>query len=168
MRPVVQKFLAVSLLAVGVLGYCAIRPAIQESEALPSGKEGRLLLGRFWLDRMPTKRGEDIDGWLFLHGGLGMNDKGSNYRFSVDIFEFERRGSAFDLTWLHDKKKQTVSFDVVECHDKPPFDLCLDLKDELRGNRRLWSFSDDDDMNAHIPWATDWRSADELRAKSAR
>lgn len=169
MRPVAQKFLAVSFLALGALVYCAVQTTSRDrdKEVLPSGKSPRLLLDRTWFDRLP-KRGENIGVWFFLPGGLGIEDKGSSFRFAIDVFEFERRGAAFDLTWLHDKKKQTVAFDIVECHDKPPFDLCLDLKDELRGHRRLWSFADDEDMDANVPSAKEWRAANELRAKLAR
>ncbi len=42
------------------------------------------------------------------------------------------------------------------------------LKDTLRGNRRLWSFANDSDMDANVPSAKEWRAADELRAKNLR
>lgn len=178
MSPFFQKVVAVAafgLLAAGVV--VARRPANATEDVAdesaddavgPNAKSPRLLIRRFWFDRLPKKRGDEIDAWLFLGGGIGLEEKGSSSRFALDFFEFERRGNRADLVWFHDKKKETVAFTVVECHDKPPFDVCLDLKEPLRGQKRLYSFDDDADMDANVPWAKDWRAAEELRAATLR
>jgi hypothetical protein len=174
MNSTVQKLLVVTVLGVSALVVlrAARRDApsdrSEEAGAEPNAKAPRLLLRRFWFDRMPKKRGDEVDAWIFLGGGIGLQDKGSSYRFGVDLFEFERRGSTLDLVWFHDKKQQSVAFSVVECHDKPPFDLCLDLKEPLRGQKRLWSFDEDADMDANVPWAREWRSSAEARARVIR
>jgi hypothetical protein len=73
-----------------------------------------------------------------------------------------------DIVFFQDKKKQALTFDIVPCDDKPPFDLCLDLKEPLRGHKRLWSFDDRSDMDAYVPWAREWRESAEVRARGAR
>ena len=86
----------------------------------------------------------------------------------MDFFDFERQSSKLEVRFLHDDKKQTVSFEVVACDDQPPFDLCLDVKEPLRGKKRLYSFADDDEMDAHVPWARAWRASAEARSRAAR
>ena len=131
-------------------------------------KDPRLVLRRPWFDSYPKKRTDEIELWVFFGGGFGLHDKGSMWRSTVDFFDFERQGSKVNIVFLQDKKKQAVGFEVVECHDKPPFDLCLVLKDPLRGKTRRWSWDDDADMDAHVPWAREWRASAETRARSAR
>jgi len=138
------------------------------SEAAPLAKDPRLVLRRPWFDRLPKKRTDEIELWIFFGGGFGLHDKGSMWRSTVDFFDFERRGSTVDIVFLQDKKKQVAPFEIVECHDKPPFDLCLDVKDPLRGKTRLWSWDDDADMDAAVPWAREWRASAETRARSIR
>jgi hypothetical protein len=168
-----QKLVVLAVLGVGAFGVASFTrrdaPAgVEQADVSVTAKNPRLLIRRFWFDRLPKKRGDEIDVWLFLGGGIGFEEKGSTYRFGLDVFEFERQGSKVDLVWLHDKKKQNVPFDVVECHDKPPFDLCLDLKEPLREQRRLWSFDDDAEMDANIPWAREWMASAEARARTVR
>jgi hypothetical protein len=131
-------------------------------------KSPRLLLGHFWFDRLPARRSDEIDAWLFLGGGIGFEEKGSSFRFSLDVFEFERQGATANLVWLADKKKQRVAFEVVACDDKPPFDLCLDLKEPLRGQKRLYTFDHDSELDQNVPWAREWRSSLEARARGTR
>ncbi|AKV03604.1 hypothetical protein AKJ09_10267 [Labilithrix luteola] len=143
------------------------REAMNERDDVdPSSKSARLLLSRPWFDRLPKSRTDEISFWVFFAGGIGFEDRGSRFRSTFDVFEFERQGSKFDLVFLQDKKRQLVPFEIVECHETPPFDLCLDLKEPLRGQKRLYSWDDDADMDAHVPWAREWRASAEVRAKS--
>ena len=137
-------------------------------EVTPQAKDPRLVLRRAWFDRLPKKRTDEIELWIFFGGGFGLHDKGSMWRSTVDFFDFERRGSAVDIVFLQDRKQQVAAFEIVECHDKPPFDLCLDVKDALRGKTRFWSWDDDADMDAAVPWAREWRASAETRARTLR
>lgn len=174
-----QKGLAALVLAVAGLGAVALLRgracdgsrsdgARAPAAATPHAKNPRLVLGRAWFDSYPKKRTDEIDLWIFFGGGFGLEDKGSMWRSTIDFFDFERQGAKVDITFLQDKKKQVVAFDVVECHDKPPFDLCLKLKEPLRGKTTLYSWDDDADMDANVPWAREWRASAEVRARSAR
>jgi hypothetical protein len=178
MTPNAQKLVAVSVLAlagaaaIGILRRPASEPTssaeTNDEEARPAAKSPRLVLGRPWFDTWPKKRSDVVDLWIFFGGGIGLEDKGSIYRSTMDFFELERQGSRLEIVWLQDKSKQTVSFEVVECHDKPPFDLCLELKQPLRGKTKLYSWDDDADMDRHVPWAREWRASAEARAKAQR
>jgi hypothetical protein len=135
--------------------------------ASPAGEAAdnpRLILGRVWFDQYPEKRTDDIQIWIFLGGGIGIWEKGSVYRASNDIFEFERQGDKIDMTFLHDKKRAQTKFTVHACDDKPPFDLCLDLADSPRGPKRWYGFDYGDDEAAHVPWSRAVRQAAEARA----
>ena len=142
--------------------------AKSDDGARGSGKDPRLVLRRPWFDKLPQKRTDEIELWIFMGGGYGIHDKGSVYRSTIDFFDFERQGSKVEIVFLQDKKKQSVPFEIVPCHDKPEFDLCLDLKEPLRGHTRLWSWDDDADMDRHVPWAKEWRASAEARARGAR
>lgn len=173
MRTLSQKLVVLAVAGVGAFGLTSLlrrepwpKDAARVDEVSPEAKNPRLLIRRFWFDRLPKKRGEEMDAWLFLGGGIGFEEKGSSYRFTLEVFEFERQGSKAELLWFQDKKKQSVGFTISECHDKPPFDLCIDFKEPLRGQKRLWSFDDDASMDANVPWAREWRSSAEARAAS--
>lgn len=140
----------------------------EKDRATELGKEPRLVLSRPWFDHYPKTRGEEVDLWWFSGAGIGIHDRGSVYRATTDFFEFERNAAKIELTFLHDKKKETVSFEIVACEDKPPFDLCLDVKEPLRGKKRLYSFAYDDELDANVPWARSWRASAEARIRTAR
>lgn len=143
------------------------------ARALLSGSSGeveqdagnpRAILGRVWFDRYPEKRIEDIQIFIFLGGGIGIYEKGSAFRSSFDIFEFERQGDKVAMTFLHDKKAAETKFTVSACDDKPPFDLCLDLQDSPRGPKRYYGFGDEEDMARTVPWGRAVLKAAESRA----
>ena len=174
-----KAWFGAALVLAGIGAIAALRSGRSESESeatrhaasssnSPAAKDPRLVLRRPWFDTYPKKRTDEIELWVFFGSGFGLHDKGSMWRSTVDFFDFERQGSKVDITFLQDKKRQVASFEIVECHDKPPFDVCLVLKDALRGKTRLWSFDDDADMDAHVPWAREWRASAETRARSAR
>jgi hypothetical protein len=139
-----------------------------DDTAPEDGKNPRMVIGRVWLDKMPKKRTDEIDLWIFFGGGIGIEDKGSSFRYSLDVFEFERQGSKIDLEFLHDKQKANVKFVVKSCNEGNGFDLCLTLDPPIRGVSKLYSWGDDDEMDKAVPWARTWRTAAEAHAKSAR
>ncbi len=138
------------------------------SGAASNANDPRQVLRRPWFDRYPKSRSEEVDLWWFSSAGIGVHERGSVWRSTIDFFDFERQSSKLEITFLHDKKKQTVSFEVVSCDDTPPFDLCLDVKEPLRGKKRFYSFAYDDEMDNHMPWAKDWRTSAEARSRAAR
>lgn len=178
-----QKLVVVSVLAIAGAAAIAIlrRPSSDEAkervptasaetndDARPAAKNPRLVLGRPWFDAWPKRRSDIVDVWAFFGGGIGLEDKGSVYRSTMDFFELERQGKKLEILWLQDRSKQTVSFEIVECHDKPPFDLCLELSPPLRGKAKLYSWDDAADMDRHVPWAREWHASAEARAKAQR
>ncbi|MBL8605783.1 MAG: hypothetical protein JNL38_00620 [Myxococcales bacterium] len=131
-------------------------------------KSPRLLLGRLWLDKLPAKRTDTVDLWIFFAGGIGLEDKGSSFRSTLEIFELERQGSRLDIVFLQDQKKQTVKFAVKSCSDKPEFDLCLELTPPVRGVSKLYGWGDDEEMDRAMPWGREWRKAAEVKARAAK
>jgi len=158
---------AAVLLALGLAGAGSL---VAGAGALLGGAEEepaanpRLILGRVWFDRYPEKRTEDVQIFIFLGGGIGLYEKGSAWRSSYDVFEFERQGDALKMTFLHDKKNADTKFTISACEEKPPFDLCLDLVDSPRGPKRYYGFGDADEAARQIPWGQAMLKAAEGRA----
>lgn len=130
-------------------------------------KDPRMILSRVWFDRKPGGPSDEREIWIFLAGGLGIHEKGSWWRVTMDIFDFERQGNKVTLTWLHDKKKAETRFDVETCDDTPPFNLCLTLQNPPRGPKKLYGFRYDDDMDRAVPWAKDELKYAEVKARFA-
>jgi hypothetical protein len=105
----------------------------------------RAILSRAWFDRYPEKANEEFTVEVFFAGGTGFYRRGSMYRTNFEFFDFERRGNQLDMTLLQDKKTKTSGFEVKVCDDKPPFDLCLTMKDPLLGPKQLYGFAYEDD-----------------------
>ena len=113
----------------------------------------RQVLGRIWFDKLPTGSSDTVTIALWLPGGLGIYEDGSRFRFSIDVFDFERRGNKLDMTFLHDKRKVTAGYAVAKCDDKPPFDLCLTFDgDAPKGPKKLYGFGDEDDAANRYEW----------------
>jgi hypothetical protein len=151
---------------VALLAILVMRGGSDSSTVSPAAKEPRLVLSRPWFERMPKSRNDTIQIWWFGGGGIGLYEKGARYQVFLELFELERNKDSMNIVFLHDKKKEDVKFEIVSCSDQPPFDLCLDLKDPLRGKKRFYSWDDDADMDANIPWAREWKVSAEARARS--
>jgi len=131
-------------------------------------KDPRAILGRLWLDKKPSGPSDDRELWIFLAGGIGVHEKGSWWRATIEIFDFERQGNKLSIVWLHDKKKSGTKFDVETCDEKPPFNLCLTFSDPPRGPKKLYGFQYDDDMDRAMPWGRDEVKVAEAKARHAR
>lgn len=140
----------------------------QTEQTRALAKDPRQVLGRPWFDRYPKNRNTEMDLWWFSSAGIGIHERGSYWRSTMDFFDFERASSRLEMRFLQDKKKESVSFEIVACDDTPPFDLCLDVKEPLRGKKRFYSFAFDDDMESHVPWAKEWRASAEARSRGVR
>lgn len=161
------KLTVLAVLAASATAFVALRSptpvkapvATQGTEHAEPSAKPRDLLGRLWFDRLPQKRTDEVTVALFFSGGIGLFESGSSYRFTFELFEFERRAADLDLVLLHDKKRAEVKYTVKDCDEKPPFDLCLELDGAPRGPKKLYGFAYDDDEAASIPWARDLREA---------
>jgi hypothetical protein len=128
----------------------------------------RAVLGRVWFDAYPKKSTDNVQIWIWLGGGIGINETGSFWRTSFDIFEFERQGDKLSMVYLQDKKTVDTRFSIKACDEKPPFDVCLDLTNALGGHSRYYGFGDEEDMAARIPWAKTVLRSAEARAQGPR
>ncbi|MFO0549570.1 MAG: hypothetical protein U0271_14350 [Polyangiaceae bacterium] len=166
-RPLLALGLAItgSLALAGGAATLAWR-ATHAPEAVEVAVTPRLVLNRVWFDKLPEKPTDSIDLWIFLGGGIAFHETGSQFDFKVEIAEFERRGSKLDITMLQNKKRITTAFDVGECHDNPPFNLCLTLKDMPGGAIKLYGFAYDDELERAAPWAKAELEGVKARAKA--
>ena len=128
----------------------------------------RLLLNRVWFDRLPEKATDDVDLWIFLAGGVALHEKGSSYRASFELLEFERRGATLDGRHLHDKKPFRTDFQVRGCDDHEPFTLCLTLATVGGKKVELYGFGDEEDLARHAPSAKGAMAAARARAATVR
>lgn len=174
-------FLLLFLLALALLGRrCIPREhaprdagAQHDTAATTAGDVGpdaspRVLLNRVWFDRLPEKATDTFDLWIFLAGGIGLREQGSRYRATIDLFEFERRGSTLEGRHLHDGARIRTTFDVRTCDDHPPFSLCLTIADIAGGKKELYGFGEDDEMDRHAPAARAVLAAARARADVTR
>lgn len=122
------------------------------SAAAVEASEGRGILGRAWFDRWPDAPTTDIHLLIFLAGGIGVHEHGAQYKFALELFEFERQGKHLDVSFLHDGARAKVDFSIERCSDLPPFDACLRLHDDFRGPRTYYGFADDEELARRLPW----------------
>jgi hypothetical protein len=128
----------------------------------------RQLIGRLWLNKYPKDSRDDIDLILFFGSGFGIYEHGSQYKATMEFFEFERQGDKVDVTFFQDKEQKKTKFTVRTCTDDPKFDLCVDFDNALRGPKRYRSWGEDGEDSAQIPWAAPYKRAVEERAKLGR
>lgn len=135
-----------------------------EADERAPASDPKAILGRVWFDKLPSKRSDEVTYAIWLGGGIGVYERGSSYRGSFEIFEFERRGNKVDMVFLQDKKKAEASFEIKRCDDNPPFNLCLTFAEAPRGPKTLYGFAYDEDESAAVPWARDLVKAARARA----
>jgi hypothetical protein len=162
-RPLAAVLFGVSAVSAAGAVYTHLHPSCC---AVAADGNPRLVLNRVWFDHLPEKPTEDVQLWLFFGGGVGVHEKGSAYRATTDVFEFERRGDHLALTFLHDKKGAETKFKVTACDEKPPFDLCLDLESSPRGPKRWYGFGNLDEAGQRVPWSQAVRRAAESRSRA--
>lgn len=119
-------------------------------------KNGRALIGRIWLDRYPHKPTDEVDTIMFFGGGIGVYEHGSQYKFALEYFEFERQGNAVEVRFLQDDTEMKTNFQISACTDDRNFDLCVDFDTSPRGPKRYYSWGSEDGM-AQSPWSTQWK-----------
>lgn len=151
------------LMAAGALLTCV---AMLCSSSREADGNPRAILGRVWFDELPKKRTDTVEVLIFLAGGIGIHERGSVWRATTDVFDFERQGDKVALTFLQDGVKAETRFKVTPCSDKPPFDMCLDFERSPRGPQRYYGFGDDEDLATRVPWGRAMMRTAESRASA--
>lgn len=142
-------------------------PTEDDAVEVEDDRAPRALLNRVWFDKYPEKSRDTVRIWIWLAGGIGITERGSFWKGSYELFEFERQGSKIVMVWFQDKKRFETSFKVESCEDQPPFDLCLTLDKAPRGHaKKFYGFGDNDDLAEHVPWATGTMKSARERAAS--
>lgn len=162
--PVTMALTAAALVAVGL---AALTCGPTERCADTADRPARLLLNRPWFDHYPESTRDEVSLWIWLAGGIGLHERGTTWRTSFELFEFERHGSDVEMRFLQDGEEARTRFTVTSCDDLPPFDLCLTLDAAPRGPQRYYSFGGGDDLAAHVPWGPQLLESARARAAAA-
>ncbi len=169
-RRLIQALLARYRAAV-ILGSAALVASVLALHGVGDGgpaseRPSRVLLNRPWFDRYPESSSDAVSLYVWASSGIGTYQAGSAWRGSYDAFEFERRGNDLEMRFIQDGAEARTSFHVERCDDEPPFDVCLTLASSPRGPERYYSFDDDEDLAARLPWAADAVERARLVARS--
>ncbi len=116
-------------LGMGLLG--AVGVAALRSES-PSGSH--LLVGRIWVDRLPTKDTEHFEAFLAVEDpSMGVFQRTSSYEGSFEIFKYEPRGDGkLQMLFPQSKTKVDVKYEAKTCSEQD-FDYCLTMSGAPRG-----------------------------------
>lgn len=163
-----MKIAFVLFVALASLGVLRVTLDNADEDADAAASDPKQILGRLWFDHLPKNRSDDVTIAIWFGGGLGLFDKGSTWRSTVEVFEFERRKDVLDMTFLHDKKNATTSFKISKCDDLPPFDVCLTLSDPPRSPKVLHGFARPDELDSNVPWSRDLEASAKSKAAAAR
>ena len=103
-------------------------------------KSPQLLVGRIWVDHLPTKDTEHFEMFVALTDDpIGIFQRRSMYEGSFALFKYELRGSdTVQLLFPQDKSKHDVRYKARTC-DVKDYDYCLDLDGAPRGAKSYLS-----------------------------
>jgi hypothetical protein len=162
-RTTLQKGLALILLATGVLAFCLLRHAPTAAKAA----DPRLVDGRLWVDSQPIRHTDYVQAVAFLSpANFGIFQRASSYDIHVEFFDMTRNDKTIRLTFPQSNRSAEFRYTVRECHDRKPFDLCLDLSDNPWGGpSHYYGFSQpDEERRALGVFGRDLRNRATLRA----
>jgi hypothetical protein len=133
MRAATKKIVgAVAAITLAGAAYSALRS--------DSGDSSKLLVGRIWLDHLPTKDTEHFEVFVAVEKEpVGVFQRASQFEGAYSMFRYELRGDdKVQLLFPQDKSKHEVRYKAAACSVKG-FDYCLDLEGAPRGTKRYLS-----------------------------
>jgi hypothetical protein len=133
MRAVTKKmFGAVAVITLIGVGYSTLRS--------DSGDSSKLLVGRIWLDHLPTKDTEHFEVFVAVEKEpVGVFQRASQFEGAYAMFRYELRGDdKVQLLFPQDKSKHEVRYKAAACNVKG-FDYCLEIEGAPRGAKRYLS-----------------------------
>lgn len=112
-----------------------------------SNDEEELLFDRLWVTDFPEDEREFGHDFFVVRGqDFGFFSRSSMFRFEEELFEFELNNGSLELHFPQTGQTSTVPFEISDCNDLPPYDLCLDLEhNPWGGPRRYYSIQNDGD-----------------------
>ena len=102
-----------------------------------------VLVGRVWLDHVPTKPDEHCDLFVTVAAdggkGNGVFSRASQFEGTFSVFEWkEPQAGKLEIVLLQEKSKHTLKYEAKAC-DKDGFDYCLELTGAPKGPRQYVS-----------------------------
>lgn len=155
--------------AVGAIGVGALAHGLAGPGASADGDE--VLVGRIWLDHVPTKPNEHAEWFVVIEQsageGQGVFSRASQFEGAFSVFGWKApsRGELV-IEMLQDKTRHTVKYKAEKCA-KDGFDFCLELSGAPKGvqrygSKRGWELGGDADP-ARLREEIERRAARELR-----
>lgn len=142
-----RRWVALGLGAALLLGLGALGSTCRRCD--PGGGDPELIFGRAWMTPAPERETDWMHGFVVLREQrLGAFYRASYWRVEQELFEFDRDDGerVLRLRFPQDDRRATVRYDVRECDDMPPFELCLELDNNPWGGpRRYYAYRDGDD-----------------------
>src|SRR6266545_2260392 len=142
------RSIAVSLVVLALAGFWFLRSRGEHTWRVTAeaerGKDPALLLDRVWVDSKPEKYTDFSHFMLAISNApIGLFQKASAYQATTELFEYKRRGDVLGFHFPQSGKKRETRFQIRECRDLPPFDLCLELRQNPWGGpRRYYGIAD--------------------------
>jgi hypothetical protein len=139
---------ALAFLAVAVFAFCLFRRATSARTTDADGAlDPALLDGRLWVDGKPVKHTDYVNAVFFVSdANLGVFQRASSYDVHLELFDMTRDQAAVRLTFPQSKRSASFQYLVRQCHDRSPFDLCLDISSNPWGGpSHYYGFSHPDD-----------------------
>jgi hypothetical protein len=120
----------------GLVVYGACRTLHHDDDA---EVDANLLHDRLWLESMPEKRTDYVQGFFVVSGADGgVFSRSSNYDLHLEIFELKESKSELGFKFPQSGKSANVKFTVKTCSEKKGFDLCLDLSENPWGGPKRY------------------------------
>jgi hypothetical protein len=150
---------AVGLSSLVLYGACR---ALHHEDA-PEANAG-LLPDRLWMESMPEKRTDYIQG-LYVVGGsdAGLFSRSSNYDLHLEIFELSEGREELGFRFPQSGKTAKVKYSIRSCSDKKGFDLCLDLSENPWGGPKRYYATREQDGESDAARAMENELAREAR-----
>ncbi len=111
-----------------------------------------LIRDRTWVDSKPTKYTDYVHAFIALgYVPIGYFIKASAYDVRLERFDYSGKGGKLRVIFPQSGKDAELSYQVTECNELPPFDLCLDLSDNPWGGpKRYYGMRDADAEEKHL------------------
>lgn len=124
------------------LGLAAVLGAAAAGWAMlgDGAESSRILVGRIWLDRLPSKETDHAEAFVVITAEpVGLFQRASKWEGGWTMFRHELRGDdRILLMFPQDKSKHEVVYKAWECKEKS-FDYCLELEGAPRGAKKYVS-----------------------------
>jgi hypothetical protein len=125
------------IVAIAVIGVAAWRVRSHSSADAQDGKD--LLVGRLWVDRLPTSERDQFNLFAVGPQGLfGIFQTRSRWVGSYEVFRADRSGSGIVAEFPQSGRTEKLAVKARRCNEKG-MDFCMDITGNSLGAHRYYS-----------------------------